>query len=106
MTNWKTEFLKSLLSKPHYTTELVGPQREPEIQVRHADLRPYTGLRYSGGPSRRSPYATHCPTCKTGLLLVNRCPLTGSLTQVDYCTDCGQRVRYIDILNLRERDRS
>jgi hypothetical protein len=100
MQNWKIDFLKSLTEKPHFTTELVGPQREREVQVRHADLRPYTGPRFPG-----ARYRVCCPVCKTGLLLVNRCPYTGYQTAVDYCVDCGQRVRYTDILELRGRDR-
>ena len=49
-------------------------------------------------------YKRECPFCENGLLLVGRDRETMELEEHDGCIGCGQRVRYLDIEKIRERD--
>ena len=57
----------------------------------------------------RSPknLKSRCPTCKIGILPMERDAATGELAPHDYCIRCGQRVIYADIervkFNMRQR---
>lgn len=57
------------------------------IRVAHASLAPW---------SADSSFRVHCPTCKTGLLLVARHPRTLRIVREDLCISCAQRVVYTD----------
>jgi hypothetical protein len=67
----------------------------PVLEVRHADL-----TRQSGD----SRYRSVCPVCLEGLLLVQRDDTSFVLREFDNCILCGQRVRYLDIEELRQRE--
>lgn len=45
-----------------------------------------------------------CPACNKGLLLVLRNLETFKLEKIDHCILCGQRVEYLDIEEMRQRD--
>jgi hypothetical protein len=60
---------------------------KPPIEVRHADLKKW---------DEDSAYKVICPTCDTGLLLVQRNQKTFAILRQDLCIFCGQRVHYID----------
>lgn len=49
-------------------------------------------------------YRRDCPFCENGLLLVSRDRDTGVLEALDRCISCAQRVRYLDIEKMRERE--
>lgn len=51
-----------------------------------------------------SGWKRECPFCSKGLFLVRRDPDTYRLEEFDNCIYCGQRVKYIDIEAMRERD--
>ena len=49
-------------------------------------------------------YKRECPFCESGLFLVGRDRGMLELEEIDGCVGCGQRVRYLDIKKMRERD--
>jgi hypothetical protein len=69
--------------------------RAPVRRVRHAKLPP------ADEPAR---LARQCPACRRGALRLHRDPTTFELWEVDHCDLCGQRVRYLDIAELRKKD--
>lgn len=71
----------------------MNRHQEPVIDVMHKSLRPVND---------ESPYKRDCPSCKDGVLLVGRDLKTGELQEFDHCMSCGQRVRYLDIAEMRE----
>ena len=58
----------------------------PMLRVKYSDLR-----RYMDGK-----FASICPTCDEGLLLVRRDEKTFKLMRYDHCTLCAQQVYYTD----------
>lgn len=65
----------------------------PAIEVKHADLKRYG----------ESIYKSVCIKCP-GLLLVGRDSETFILQEYDRCILCGQKYRYLDIVELRKRE--
>jgi hypothetical protein len=55
-------------------------------------------------PVQRSTYKRECPFCEDGLFLVGRERGMLELEEIDGCISCGQKVRYLDIEKMRERD--
>ena len=75
--------------------KLVGTNfTMPTLKIRHAGL--------SRLDPKGSIYRTICPTCKEGLLLVQR-DNDGKLMEKDHCTLCAQSYEYTDIEKMRER---
>ncbi|MDO8640449.1 MAG: hypothetical protein Q7R33_02805 [Nitrosarchaeum sp.] len=68
---------------------------KPVIDINHAELKRVD----------ESLYRSFCPECKEGVLLVSRCLKTFALEEYDRCITCGQRFRYLDIKNLRAREK-
>ena len=66
---------------------------KPVIEVRHADLKRYGDYMYR----------SECPLCG-GLLLVGRCSETFVLQEYDRCVRCGQKFRYLDIKEMRQKE--
>ena len=62
---------------------------------------PHTALSRYGD----SMYKSICPSCRIGLLLVNRDKDTFELQEYDRCLLCGQQIRYTDIQDLRKKDK-
>lgn len=50
-------------------------------------------------------YKRECPFCENGLFLVGRARDTGVLEALDRCISCAQMIRYLDIEQMRERER-
>ena len=67
---------------------------KPVLEIPHSELESVPN----------SIFKKICPVCKTGFLLVYRSPKTLILEEYDRCLLCGQRIRYIDINLLREKD--
>jgi uncharacterized protein (DUF983 family) len=70
--------------------------RKPFLRVRHADL--------AVASDEPGALARLCPACKRGTLGVRRDAATMRIASVDQCLLCGQRVRYTDAADLREKD--
>ncbi len=68
--------------------------KEPVIEVYHSRL---------GIVTISSRYKRECPFCDRGMLLVGRDKKTFELEEYDGCLYCGQRVRYIDIEEMRKK---
>jgi len=51
--------------------------------------------------SENSPFRSKCPTCKNGLLMMERDFETYKLKNTDRCLLCGQRYVYYDIDNQK-----
>lgn len=51
-------------------------------------------------------YRRECPFCKDGIFLVGRDRETFKLEEFDGCISCGQRIRYIDIEEMRKKEAS
>jgi hypothetical protein len=66
----------------------------PVLEVEHCKLQSWDN----------SAYKRECPACKKGLLLVSRERKTLRLLEEDHCVLCGQRVKYTDIQQMRERE--
>lgn len=64
--------------------------------VRHHHLTP--------ARDEANKWASVCPLCKEGLLLVIREPATFHLQEMDCCTLCGKRFKYEDIAEMRMKD--
>lgn len=47
-------------------------------------------------------YRKECPFCDRGMFLVGRNRETYILEEHDYCINCGQRVQYLDIEQMRK----
>lgn len=62
------------------------------IFVKHQDLERL---------SESSPFRSKCPTCKNGLLMMERDFETYKLKNTDRCLLCGQRYVYYDIDNQK-----
>jgi hypothetical protein len=45
-----------------------------------------------------------CPFCADGILGLTRDPTTLTLSERDSCLNCGQRVRYLDIGQLKAQE--
>ncbi len=67
---------------------------EPVIRVYHARL----------GIVTSSQWRRECPFCDRGILLVGRDKHSFELQEYDNCLFCGQRVRYMDIEQMRKKD--
>lgn len=67
---------------------------KPVIPVYWSQLRPVT----------EKSYKRDCPFCENGLFLVGRDRGMLELEEIDGCISCGQRVLYLDIEKMRERD--
>lgn len=70
---------------------------EPVLPVEHFRLSPITGW-------EANSLASVCPVCHQGTLLVQRDSKTYVLQEYDHCCLCAQRVRYLDIAQLRRKD--
>jgi len=68
----------------------------PTIDVVHFELTPASDA--------DNLWRSVCPACKHGWLLAMRQPATFVLQEFDVCTLCGQRVRYVDIDDMRAKD--
>lgn len=68
--------------------------KNPILEVNHKDLPKIAD----------KLYARPCPICKKGILFVGRNNETFILEEYDNCVLCGQRVRYLDIQEMRERE--
>ena len=66
------------------------------IDVKHSDLI---------NVSEDSLYRKKCPVCNDGVLLVYRDKKTFDLAEYDRCVSCGQSVRYLDIEEMRNREK-
>jgi len=64
------------------------------IPVHHENLLPIAG----------SYYQSRCPFCEKGIFNAKRNPGTQQLEEEDVCTVCGQKIRYADIVRVRDRD--
>jgi len=64
------------------------------LEIPHMELERYGN----------SIYKSVCPVCHKGLLLVRRHQETLIFEEYDSCVLCGQRIRYLDINNLRKRN--
>ncbi len=60
------------------------------INVYHQNLKPYKSdnIYYK--------YASHCPFCKTGILIINK-DNKNILSTISSCTSCAQWIHYVDI---------
>lgn len=67
----------------------------PVIEIEHADLRKI--------PGGESTFRRFCPVCIHGILMVKRNIITLALEAEDNCLLCGQRVKYKDVEQLKER---
>jgi C4-type Zn-finger protein len=63
---------------------------KPVIEVMHQELERFD--------STHSIFKSICPVCKFGVLLVQRDQKTFVLTVYDRCTHCGQRFKYMDVI--------
>lgn len=78
------------------TEKLFGINiEEGLVKVEHKNLE------RSGGSSYRSK----CPKCKDGTLLLVRHGSGGILSAHDRCILCGQVFQYLDIEELRKKER-
>ncbi len=68
---------------------------EPVISVYHARL---------GIVTDSSQWRRECPFCDRGMFLVGRDRCSFELQEYDHCIGCGQRVRYMDIEQMREKE--
>lgn len=68
---------------------------KPVLEVLHAALKRWGG----------SFFKSKCPACGDGLLMVRRDNVTLVLQEFDNCVACGQQVRYLDIKEMRDRER-
>lgn len=75
--------------------KLAGINIENSImQVYHKNLEDYEPRKWK----------KICPRCKVGLLLVGRNQENNKLLELDHCVLCGQKVRYLDIEEMRKQD--
>lgn len=74
----------------------MGNSKQPILDVEHFRLDP--------ADRRANGWASVCPACGDGLLLVRRDPETFLIQQYDLCAGCGQRVRYLDVDDMRRKD--
>jgi len=70
--------------------------KEPIIEVYHGRL---------GIVVLSSRWKRECPFCDRGMFLVGRDRETFELEEYDNCLYCGQRVRYMDIEQMRATER-
>ncbi|MBV8069206.1 MAG: hypothetical protein JO270_04825 [Acidobacteriaceae bacterium] len=68
----------------------------PILDVRYVDLARL--------PNQEDGWKRACPVCRQGALNIFRHSETLDLYEFDHCTLCGQRVRYLDILDMRRVD--
>lgn len=68
----------------------------PIMDVVHFELTPADG--------EANKLASICPACHFGTLGVIRDPETLMIREYDCCLFCGQRVRYLDVAEMREKD--
>lgn len=68
----------------------------PMLELNHHELTPASEV-----PNK---LASKCPACNYGTLGCNRDHETLILIDFDACLFCGQRVRYLDIEDLRRKD--
>ncbi len=75
----------------------MSNRTKPVISVYWSQLR---------GPTLRDEQSSKrdCPFCENGLFLVGRDRGTLELEEIDGCISCGQRIAYLDIEKMRERD--
>ena len=64
----------------------------PILEIPHLELNRYGD----------SCYKSCCPVCKDGILLVGRDFKTLELEEFDRCISCGQRIKYLDIQQMRK----
>jgi len=64
------------------------------ISVYHENLLPIAACYYE----------SRCPFCEKGVFKATRNPGTQQLEEDDVCTVCGQKIRYADIVRVRDRD--
>ncbi|GAI50212.1 unnamed protein product [marine sediment metagenome] len=72
----------------------MSRKSEEVVDVRWAELESAGGM-----------YRRECPYCD-GVLLVGRDKDTLMLQEYDRCIQCGQRVRYLDIEEMRALERA
>lgn len=83
---------------------------DPEITPIHGDLRrikePIIEVYHSRlGIVTFGSWKRECPFCDRGMLLVGRDKERGfELEEYDNCLYCGQRVRYMDIEEMRRKE--
>ena len=70
--------------------------RKPAVAVKHSSLTRFGD----------SAYKSVCPVCKEGILPVGRDPRSFELQEYDRCFLCGQQFQYLDIEQLRRKERS
>ncbi len=78
----------------HQGVVVGGNYQVPVLEVIHKDLKKIDD----------SIYRSECPTCKIGILLMNRDQKTMTLLAEDLCSLCGQHFKYLDIEELRKME--
>jgi len=68
----------------------------PAMEVEHYRLDPADRL--------SNKWASACPVCGDGMLMVRRDPQSRVLQDIDNCLLCGQVVIYADIAQMRAND--
>ncbi len=68
----------------------------PTLEVEHFLLTP--------AKAEANKWASFCPACREGILSVARSSKTFELQEFDRCHLCAQRVRYLDIATMRNKD--
>ena len=68
--------------------------QKPVLELNHSKLE----------SSGESLYRKICPVCKEGVLLVYRDQESFKLVDLDMCILCGQRVKYLDIADMRSKE--
>ncbi len=72
-------------------------QEEPTLSIVHFQLDP--------ADEKANHWASKCPQCKEGRLPVRRHRSSNQIAKNDICLLCGQRVVYIDIEDMRRKDK-
>lgn len=93
MSLWRAlgihHLLKRFARRDHerFLERLLRNANEEPIRVEHASLEKF---------SEESDFKAHCPSCETGLLLVQRDQETMRIRREDRCISCAQRFVYAD----------